>query len=140
MKRTRLFQITVLLLVVVSAVTVGYWLFDQHQRGAEKTAALVRLYDQQSAAARALLTAGVPVERIQGLFPDLAVSADQVGLAPERQAALVGGAPGETRRDLALWAGRRATSRHRFRPRTTARRSTTTGSRGPGDRLAWAPE
>jgi signal transduction histidine kinase len=89
MKRTRLFQITVLLLVVVSAVTVGYWLFDQHQRGAEKTAAVVRLYDQQSAAARTLLSAGVPVQRIQELFPDLAVSADQVVLAPQRQAELL---------------------------------------------------
>jgi signal transduction histidine kinase len=89
MKRTRLFQITVLLLVIVAAVQVGYWLFDQHVRGVEKTAALVRLYDQQSGAARALLTAGVPVERIQALFPDLSVHADQVALAPERQAALL---------------------------------------------------
>ena len=89
MKRTRLFQITVLLLVIVAAVQVGYWLFDQHLRGAEKTVALDRLYDQQSAAAAALLSAGVPVERIQQLFPDLSVSADHAVLAPERQAALL---------------------------------------------------
>ena len=89
MKRTRLFQITVLLLVIVAAVQVGYWLFDQHQRGVEKTTALVRLYDQQSAAARTLLGAGVAVERIKELFPDLSVSAEQVLLAPQRQAALL---------------------------------------------------
>ncbi len=59
MKRTRLFQITVLLLVIVAAVQVGYWIYDQHQRGAERTAALTRLYDQQSAAARTMIAAGV---------------------------------------------------------------------------------
>jgi signal transduction histidine kinase len=89
MKRTRLFQITVLLLVIVAAVQVGYWLFDQQVRGVEKTAALERLYDQQGAAARALLTSGVPVARVQALFPDLSVSAEQVALAPARRAALL---------------------------------------------------
>jgi signal transduction histidine kinase len=89
MKRTRVFQMTVLLLVIVSAVTVGYWLFDQHVRGVEKTTALVRLYDQQSAAARTLLAAGVPVEQVRTLLPDLYVGADQVALAPQRRAALL---------------------------------------------------
>ena len=89
MKRTRVFQITVLLLVVVSAVTVGYWLFDQHVRGVERTTALLRLYDQQSAAARTLLTAGVPVARIGALMPDLYVSADHVALAPQYRAQLL---------------------------------------------------
>ena len=89
MKRTRVFQITVLLLVIVAAVQVGYWLFDQHERGAEKTAALIRLYDQQDAAARALLAADVPVTRIQAMFPDLYVSAERVALAPANQAALL---------------------------------------------------
>jgi signal transduction histidine kinase len=89
MKRTRVFQITVLLLVIVSAVTVGYWLYDQHVRGVEKTTALVRLYDQQSAAASTLLASGVPVERVRALLPDLYVGADAVALAPQRRAALL---------------------------------------------------
>ena len=89
MKRTRVFQITVLLLVIVAAVQVGYWLFDQQVRGAEKTAALVRLYDQQGAAARALLTAGVSVDGVRRLFPDLDVSEGQVVLASQREAALL---------------------------------------------------
>src|SRR5580698_2225200 len=89
MKRARVFQITVLLLMLVAAVQVGYWLYDQHESGAEKTADLMRLYDQQSLAARALLGAGVSVERVQVLFPDLSVSADQVLLAPERRAAVL---------------------------------------------------
>ena len=88
MKRTRVFQITVLLLVVVAAVQVGYWLFDQHLQGAEKTVSLMRLYDQQSAAARTMLETGVPAARIQALFPDLYVSADHVALAPEHLAEL----------------------------------------------------
>ncbi|HTY95244.1 MAG TPA: HAMP domain-containing sensor histidine kinase [Steroidobacteraceae bacterium] len=89
MKRTRLFQITVLLLVVVAAVQVGYWLYDQHVRGVEKTAALTRLYDQQAAAARALLDGGAPLQRVQETFPDLAVNAQKVELAPEHRAALL---------------------------------------------------
>jgi signal transduction histidine kinase len=89
MKRTRVFQIMVLLLLIVAAVQDGYWLYDQHVRGEEKTAALVRLYDQQSAAATAMLAAAVPVQQIRGLFPDLAVDAGQVQLAPQRRAALL---------------------------------------------------
>jgi signal transduction histidine kinase len=89
MQRTRLFQITVLLLVIVAAVQVGYWLYDQHERGAEKTASLIRLYDQQSAAARTMLAAGIPVARIQGLFPDLYVGADQVTVGPQRRALML---------------------------------------------------
>jgi signal transduction histidine kinase len=89
MKRSRVFPFTVLLLVIVAAVQVGYWLYDQHVRGAETTAALVRLYDQQDAAAGALLAAGVPVASIQALFPDLYVSAGRVTLAPAHQAALL---------------------------------------------------
>jgi len=103
MKRSRLFQITVLLLVVVAAVQDGYWLFDQHLRGAEKTVSLMRLYDQQSAAAEAMLAAGVPAARIQALFPDLSVSVDHVALAPEHLAGLID----EQRRRLTqyLWEG-----------------------------------
>jgi len=88
MKRTRLFQLTVLLLVVVAAVQVGYWIYDQQQRGAEKTTALTRLYDEQSAAARNLVAAGVSLERVRAIFPDLYVSATQATLAPEHQAEL----------------------------------------------------
>jgi signal transduction histidine kinase len=89
MKRTRLFQITVLLLVIVEAVQVGYWLYDQQQRGADKTASLMRLYDQQSAAAQAMLASGQTVPAVQALFPDLAVSAARVELAPAHRAELL---------------------------------------------------
>jgi signal transduction histidine kinase len=89
MKRTRVFQIMVLLLLIVAAVQDGYWLYDHHVRGEEKTAALVRLYDQESAAATAMLGSAVAINRIRALFPDLAIDAGQVQLAPERRAALL---------------------------------------------------
>jgi signal transduction histidine kinase len=85
MKRTRLFQMTVLLLVAVAAVQVGYWIYDQHQRGAERTAALTRLYDQQSEAARGMAAAGIPLVRVRAIFPDLYVSATEAALAPEHR-------------------------------------------------------
>lgn len=86
MKRTRVFQITVLLLVIVAAVQVGYWLYDQHVRGAEKTASLLRLYTQQAQAAQDMLSSGAAVARVQGLFPDLFVSPQHVALSPEKRA------------------------------------------------------
>jgi len=89
MKRTRVFQITVLLLVIVAAVQDGYWLYDQHQRGAERTAALSRLYAQQAEAARALLAAGAPPAQVQKLFPDLAVQPGSVSVGRETQEMLL---------------------------------------------------
>lgn len=89
MKRTRVFQFTVLLLVVVAAVQAGYWLYDQHMRGEERTAALMRLYDQQGAAARTLLDTGTPVQRVQSLFPDLSVTTHGVALANATQSELL---------------------------------------------------
>jgi len=43
------------LLVVCAAVTVGYWLSDQHLRGVARTVSLMRLYDQQTDAAGTML-------------------------------------------------------------------------------------
>jgi signal transduction histidine kinase len=103
MKRTRVFQITVLLLVIVAVFQVGYWLYDQHTRGVERTAALVRLYDQETTAARALLAAGVPVARVATLFPDLSVTSDRVTLADEQSAALLD--EQEQRLRQYLWEG-----------------------------------
>ena len=89
MKRTRLFQITVLLLVVVAAVQVGYWLYDQHVRGVERTAALERPMTSNAPRPARCWCAQVPADKMQALFPDLYVSAGHVDLAPERRAALI---------------------------------------------------
>jgi len=103
MKRTRLFQITVLLLVIVAAVQVGYWIYDQHQRGVERTAALTRLYDQQSEAARNMVAAGVELESVRAAFPDLYVTASQAALAPEVAAKLL--SDQQRRLTQYLWEG-----------------------------------
>ena len=89
MKRTRIFQLTVLLLVVVSAVQAAFWVYDQRQRGAEERLGLERLYTQEQVAAIALMQRGVSPDRIALLFPDLEISSHEVRLSPERQAALV---------------------------------------------------
>ena len=103
MKRTRIFQLTLLLLVVVAAVQVAFWVYDQGQRGAEQRAGLERLYAQQQAVATELVAAGWSAERITGLFPDLEVRDGRVKLAPARQAGLVEDQQRRTRQYL--WEG-----------------------------------
>jgi signal transduction histidine kinase len=83
MKASRVFQLTALALVVVSAVQVGWWVFDQHAYTADKVRAARTAYTQQTAAAQALLDAGVAPERVQQLLPAVVVSGGRAGLAPE---------------------------------------------------------
>jgi len=54
MKATRVFQLTVLVLVVVSAVQVGWWLLDRHAQTHEKVRAARTAYAEQISAAQAL--------------------------------------------------------------------------------------
>jgi len=82
MKAARVFQLTALLLVFVSVVQVGWWVFDQHSRANDKVRQDRELYSQQAAAGRALMEAGVPAERIKAMLPNLAVSGTAVVLAP----------------------------------------------------------
>lgn len=89
MKAARLFQITALLLVTVAVVQVGWWLVDQHHQTVEKVRAERVLYAQQADAARALLEARVPAERVHELLPGVAVGNNsQVTVAPQVIAAL----------------------------------------------------
>ena len=55
MKATRVFQLTALALVVVAAVQVGYWLFDQETKAMEKVHDERALYSRQVDAAQAML-------------------------------------------------------------------------------------
>jgi signal transduction histidine kinase len=73
MKAARIFQLTVLLLVVISALTVCWWLFDQRAYTLTRMHEAQRLHAEQVAAARALLAKGVPPQRVQALLPDLIV-------------------------------------------------------------------
>jgi signal transduction histidine kinase len=94
MKATRVFQITALLLVVVAGVQVGWWLLDQHSKVVEKVSTERTLYSQQVAAARELLDAGVPADRVRKLLPGLVIqngltaASGRVAVSPEVERAL----------------------------------------------------
>ena len=88
MKATRVFQLTALVLVVVSAVQVGWWLFDQHAYTVEKVRAARAAYAEPTAAAQALLDSGASPERVQQLLPGIVVSGGRAALAPELTQAL----------------------------------------------------
>jgi signal transduction histidine kinase len=82
MKATRVFQLTALALVVVAAVQVGYWLFDQQTRAMEKVRDERALYSRQVAAAQAMLESGVRAERVIQLLPGVAVAGSRATLSP----------------------------------------------------------
>jgi signal transduction histidine kinase len=88
MKASRVFELTALALVAVSAVQVGWWVFDQHAYTIEKAQAAQALYAGQMRAARALLAAGVTEERVRELLPDIEIANRQVALAPAAERAL----------------------------------------------------
>jgi len=88
MKATRVFQLTALALVAVSAVQVGWWLFDQHAYAVEKVRAARAAYAEQTAAAQALLDSGVSAQRVQQLLPEILVSNSRAALAPRVEQAL----------------------------------------------------
>ena len=88
MKAPRVFQLTALALVVVSAVQVGWWLFDQHAYTVEKVWAARAAYAEQVAAAQALLDSGASAERVRELMPAIEVTGGQAMLAPSLAAAL----------------------------------------------------
>ena len=69
MKATRVFQVTALALVVVAAVQVGWWLFDQRSYAIEKVRDSRALYSQQILAAQALLDSGAPAEKVESMLP-----------------------------------------------------------------------
>jgi signal transduction histidine kinase len=89
MKATRVFQITALLLVLVAVVQVGWWLVDQHNYTVEKVRTERVLYAQQATAAREMLRAGVPADRVRQLLAGIALDdKGVVAVAPQISAAL----------------------------------------------------
>ena len=88
MKATRVFQITALALVAVSAVQVGWWLFDQHAYTVEKVRAARSTYAEQVSAAQALLDSGTSAARVQQLLPGVVVSGGRAALTPALAQAL----------------------------------------------------
>ena len=83
MKAPRVFQLTALALVLVSAVQVGWWLFDQHRLAIEKYREMHQVYAQQVGAAQALLDAGTAPARVRALLPQVAIAGRRAALSPE---------------------------------------------------------
>jgi signal transduction histidine kinase len=103
MKAARIFQLTALLLVVVSVVQVCWWLFDQRDYAIETANQQQALYAHQLAAGEALLAAGVPPAQVTTLLPNLALEGQRLVVAPDVAAALTGQ---ERRRiNQYLWEG-----------------------------------
>lgn len=82
MKAARILQLTVLLLIVISAATVCWWLVDQSEFTLIKVQESQRLHAQQVAAAQALLAAGEAPQRVQALLPDLSVTQGRAVVSP----------------------------------------------------------
>jgi signal transduction histidine kinase len=82
MKATRVFQLTALVLVAVSAVQVGWWLLDQRAYTREKVQASRALYGGEVRAAQALLDAGVSATRVREILPAIRVTGSEAALDP----------------------------------------------------------
>lgn len=83
MKATRVFQVTALALVVVAAVQVGWWLFDQRSYAIEKVRDSRALYTQQIVAAQALLDSGASPDRVRTMMPGIAINEKHASLSPQ---------------------------------------------------------
>jgi signal transduction histidine kinase len=82
MKATRVFQLTALALVVVAAVQVGWWLFDQRMNAMDRVRAERSLYSRQVDAAQVMLESGIPAERVRQILPGVAVEGSHATLSP----------------------------------------------------------
>lgn len=89
MKTTRVFQITALLLVIVSVIQVGWWVFDQHDYSTQKLSDARTAYAREVGAARALLAAGTPTARVRELLPDVAITHGRAAPADSVDAAFI---------------------------------------------------
>lgn len=73
MKTTRVFQLTALVLVVISVVQVGWWAVGLRGFIVDRTQDALELYGQQVSAAQALLDAGRSPEEVRKLLPRVAI-------------------------------------------------------------------
>jgi signal transduction histidine kinase len=89
MKATRVFQVTALALVVVAAVQVGWWLFQQRSYAIEKVRDSRTLYTQQILAAQALLDSGTPPDQVRTMLPDVAIDGQRASLSPAADQMLI---------------------------------------------------
>ena len=83
MKATRVFQVTALALVVVAAVQVGWWLFDQRSYAIEKVRDSRALYNQQVLAAQALLDSGTSAGKVESMLPGISINGQRASLSAQ---------------------------------------------------------
>ena len=100
MKAPRVFQLTALALVLVSAVEVGWWLLDQHRFAVDKVREMHEVYAQEVGAAQALLDAGIPAARVHTLMPGVIVTNQHAALSADVDRQLLA----EERRHIAQYA------------------------------------
>ena len=100
MKAPRVFQLTALALVLVSAVEVGWWLLDQHRFAVDKVREMHQAYAQQVIAAQALLASGATGAFVSKLLPDVIVTNGRAALSPDVDRQLLA----EERRHIAQYA------------------------------------
>jgi signal transduction histidine kinase len=77
MKTTRVFQLTALVLVVISVMTVGWWAIDLRGFIVERTQDAVKLREQEVVAAQALLDSGRSAEEVRKLLPSVSVEGNR---------------------------------------------------------------
>lgn len=83
MKTTRIFQVTALVLMVVSVVQVGWWIIDQYDFIKEKTEEQRTLYSQEAQAAQALLDSGMTADKVVQILPNVTVADGKASVSTE---------------------------------------------------------
>ena len=83
-RRTRRLQITFLVLLSVATAELGWWLVDQVRYTREMGAQVTAAYAADTAAARAMLRAGMPRAEVMRTFPSLVIATDSsvIAVAP----------------------------------------------------------
>ena len=81
MKTTRVFQLTALVLVVISVATVGWWAIDLRGFIVERTQDAVKLREQEVVAAQALLDSGRSAEEVRRLLPSVTVEGNRAAVS-----------------------------------------------------------
>lgn len=81
MKTTRVFQLTALVLVVISVVTVGWWAIDLRGFIIDRTQDALKLHEQEVVAAQALLDAGRSAEDVRALLPSVTVEGNKAAVS-----------------------------------------------------------
>jgi signal transduction histidine kinase len=88
LKSQRVFQLTTLMLVLISVVQVGAWIIDQRNIAIDTARQSLHLYSQEVGAAQALLDAGQSPERVRELLPRVEINGRQASLGAETNNAI----------------------------------------------------